>query len=81
MRQRLKKDKRIKVILGYASGLDNFVNHLEDKGDNPEMFSIKTIFTIADNLSDLTKIKLEKMFQCPEIYRYTYEEHGVLACS
>lgn len=81
MRQMIKTNKKIRVILGYASGLDNFVKHLEEKGDNSKMFNIRAIFTVSDNLSDVTRSKLEKMFGCPVINRYSNEEHGVLACT
>lgn len=81
LRQMLKKDKKIRVILGYASALQDFVNYLEQKGDNSSMFNIKVIFSVSDNLSNLTKQKLEKMFACPVINRYSNEEHGVLACT
>ena len=78
-RQLLKKDKMIKVILGYASGMEDFVHYLEKKGDDRSMFNIKSIFTVSDNLSDSAKKKLENMFGCPVINRYSNEEHGVLA--
>ena len=81
LRKKLKKDKKIQVILGYASGMDSFVNYLYEKGDTVEMFNIKVIFTGSDNLSDLTKTKLEKMFGCPVVNRYSNEELGVLACT
>lgn len=81
MRHKLKRDTNIRVVIGYASGMESFVNYLEEKGDNSEMFNLKVIFTDSDNLSDLTKSKLEKMFGCPVINRYSNEEHGVLACT
>lgn len=81
IRQRLKRDKKIRVILGYASAIESFVNYLENKGDSADMFNLKVIFTCSDNLSDLAKLKIEKMFGCPVINRYSNEEHGVLACT
>lgn len=81
LRQILKRDKKIRVILGYASAMESFVNYLEEKGDNEDMFSVKVIFTGSDNLSDTTKSKLEKMFGCPVISRFSNEEHGILACT
>lgn len=81
MRQTLKSDNKIKVIIGYASGMESFVNYLEEKGDKAKMFNIKVIFTDSDNLSDLTKSKLEKIFGCPVINRYSNEEQGLLACT
>ena len=81
MRQTLKRDKKIKVLLGYASAMQDFVFYLEEQGDCAEMFNLNVIFTGSDNLSDTTKEKLEKMFGCPVINRYSNEEHGVLACT
>jgi phenylacetate-CoA ligase len=81
LRQLLKTDKKIRVILGYASGMASFVDYLEKNGDHAGMFNIKVIFTDSDNLSNTTKIKLEKMFNCPVINRYSNEEHGLLACT
>ncbi len=78
-RKLLKTDKKIKVVLGYASAMENFVHYLEKRGDDKSMFNIKVIFTVSDNLSDSAKNKLEKMFGCPVINRYSNEELGVLA--
>lgn len=81
MRQALISDKRIKVVIGYASGIENFLQYLEAKGDNSNLFHIKAVFTDSDMLSDSTKSRLEKMFACPVINRYSNEEQGVLACT
>ncbi|KAB2336561.1 phenylacetate--CoA ligase family protein [Cytobacillus depressus] len=78
-RKLLKNDKKIKVVLGYASAMENFVHYLEEKGDDESMFNINVIFTVSDNLSDSSKEKLERMFGCPVINRYSNEELGVLA--
>lgn len=78
-RQLLKRDRNIKVILGYASAMEDFVHYLENKGDDKSMFNIEAIFTVSDNLSDSAKEKLEKMFGCPVINRYSNEELGLLA--
>lgn len=81
LRQLLKKDKRIRVLFGYASSIEAFVHYLEKKGDHAGMFNIKVVFTDSDILLDKTKSKLERMFNCPVINRYSNEEHGVLACT
>jgi phenylacetate-CoA ligase len=81
LRQLLKTDKKIRVILGYASSIESFVHYLEKKGDHAGMFNLKVIFTDSDTLLDITKSKLEKMFNCPVVNRYSNEEHGVLACT
>jgi phenylacetate-CoA ligase len=81
MRQKLKKDKNIKVILGYASGLESFVNYLEAKGDSADMFSVKVIFADSDTLKETVKSKLEAIFGCPVVDRYSNEEQGLMACT
>lgn len=79
LRMILKKDNKIKSLIGYASALESFVNYLEDREDHKDMFNIKLIFTVSDSLSESTKFKLEKMFGCPVINRYSNEELGLLA--
>lgn len=79
LRKLLKGDKKIKVILGYASALESFVTYLEEKGDNKSMFNIKVVFTVSDHLTNSAKIRIEKMFGCTVINRYSNEEMGVLA--
>lgn len=79
LRTQLKSDKGIKVVLGYSSAMESFVQYLERMGDDKTMFNIKVIFTVSDNLTDAAKSKLENMFGCPVINRYSNEEMGVLA--
>lgn len=79
MRQALITDRKIKIVIGYASGVENFLQYLEKKGDHAEMFHIKGVFTDSDMLSESTKSRLQKMFSCPVINRYSNEEQGVLA--
>lgn len=81
VRELLKKNKRVKVILGYASALELLVNYLIEKGDDPDMFHIKVIFSDSDKLTQTAKKKLENMFGCPVIDRYSNEEQGILACT
>jgi phenylacetate-CoA ligase len=79
MKQILVTDKKVKVLLGYSSGMENFVNYLEDTDCDSSIFNIKVIIVDTDNLTDLTKRKLENMFACPVINRYSNEEQGILA--
>lgn len=72
----LTSDKDIKVIIGYASAMNDYVNYLEKKKYSDSDFNIKVILTGSDNLSPITKEKLEKMFNCPIISRYSNEEQG-----
>ena len=78
LRELLKKDKKIKVILGYASSLEIFVNYLYMKNDNYKMFNIKSILTGSDTLKEDVKEKLERMFNCSVCNRYSNEEQGMI---
>lgn len=78
LRNLLKKDKKIKVILGYASSLEVFVNYLYSKNDNYTMFNVKSILTGSDTLKPEIKEKLESMFNCSVCNRYSNEEQGMI---
>ncbi len=78
IRELLKKDKKIKVILGYASAIEILVNYLYDKKDNYTMFNIKTVLTGSDTLKPSTKNKIENMFHCTVCDRYSNEEQGMI---
>lgn len=81
MRQTMINDNAARVLIGYASGVENFLQYLEEKGDTPDLYHLKAIFTDSDMLSDVTKSKLENLFGCPVINRYSNEEQGVLGCT
>ena len=79
MRQLLKKDRKIKVIIGYSSSLAKLAQHMLDNGDCPDMFNVKVIIADSDTLTSIGKSNLEKVFGCPVISRYDNEEQGILA--
>lgn len=79
MRSILLKDKTINSILAVASSYEKLANYLYDKGDTPEIYNINTLFSSSALLKEDTKIKLEKVFGCPVIDRYSNQENGVLA--
>ncbi len=79
IRQLLKRDKKIKILFSYASTLDRFAKYLLNKGDNPEMFNIKTIISGAEKLQETTRKNLIKVFGCNVVSRYSNNENGVLA--
>lgn len=79
LRKLLKKDKKIKCILGYSSALTSFVEYLQRKKDNASMFHINVIVTASDELTQSAKKQLKKMFNCKIINRISNEEHGLLA--
>lgn len=79
LRNLLKKDKKIKCLLGYSSALTSFVEYLSKKKDNASMFHINVIVTASDELTQSAKKQLKKMFNCKIINRISNEEHGLLA--
>ena len=78
LRCMLHSDKKIKAIISYGSALEDFVNYLEEKKDDLSDTNLKLISSSADALSDSVKHRLEKMFQCPVINRYSNEECGIM---
>lgn len=81
LRKLLKKDKKIKCILGYSSALTSFVEYLINKKDNATMFHVNTIVTASDELTENARIKLKEMFNCKIVNRISNEEHGLLGMS
>lgn len=81
VRNHLKKDRHVRVILGYSSALGLLADYLIERGDDSSMFNIKVIFADSDTLTAASKNKIEKIFACPVIDRYSNEEHGLLACT
>lgn len=79
IRHILKKDRKLKCILGYATTLDVLSKYLLNKGDIPEMFGVKVIISGAEVLSEATKDNLKKVFGCNVVSRYSNQENGILA--
>lgn len=79
LRATLKKDKKIRTILGYSSSLMDLAKYMLEQGDRPEEFSVQLILADSDNLSPVGKVDLEKVFGCPVVSRYDNEEQGILA--
>ena len=75
----LKKDKSVKSILAYASTYKVLADYLSDSIDTSEVYNIKAIFSSSALLDKETKKKLNKIFDCPIIDKYSNQENGVLA--
>ncbi len=71
--------KKIKVIIGYPSTLDAIIRYCKKKGDSPKNFSIISVITSAEPLYDNVRDKIESIFDCNVVSRYSTEEFGVLA--
>jgi phenylacetate-CoA ligase len=79
IRKTLESDRKIKMLLGYASTLENLVNYLSTCGDTVDMFNMTTIISFAELLPESTREKLKKAFGCNIVSLYSNEECGMLA--
>lgn len=79
IRKLIKSDNKLKCISAYASSLDGLSDYLMQQGDNRSMFSIKSIISTAEALSDRTRERLQKLFDATIISRYSNQENGILA--
>ena len=79
IRKMLKRDHKIKMLLGYASTFENLANYLLSCKDKPDMFSLKTVISGSEVLSETVRQKLNTVFNCNVVSLYSNQENGVLA--
>jgi phenylacetate-CoA ligase len=79
LRTKLQSDRRIRLVLGYASTFEILANYLLDRGDTPEQYHLKGILSGAEILTESTRDKIQKVFGCPVISVYSNQENGLLA--
>ena len=79
IRSRLKKERGLKCILGYPSTYEILANYCLHKGDTPDMFKVKVIISSAETLKDSTRKKLQQLFDCDIVSRYSNQENGIMA--
>ena len=79
IRKRLKQDKKIRMLLGYASTFENLASYLLKCGDTPDMFHIRCVISGAEALMESTREKLVKVFGCTVVSLYSNQENGMLA--
>lgn len=77
--ERLTSDKQIKMIIGYASTLNMLASYLEKKNYSFYDFSIKTVLSGSEVLTQNTRNTLKKVFGCNVISLYSNQENGMLA--
>ena len=75
----LKSDKKIKMLLSYASTFDNLASYLYEQGAKPNMFSVNTIISSSEVLQESTREKLKSVFGCNVVSLYSNQENGMLA--
>lgn len=79
IRQILKSDRKIQMILCYPSILDNLANYILACGDSPNMFHISTIIGFGESFSRKTHKKLKEAFGSQNVSLYSNQENGILA--
>jgi len=79
IRNRIKSDRKIRMLLGYATTLNNLANYLLTCGDTPEMYNINTIIGFGEAFPENAHKKLKEVFNCKIIALYSNQENGMLA--
>jgi phenylacetate-CoA ligase len=79
IRKTIKRDQKIRMILGYPNALEQLADYLLTCGDTPDLYSIITIITIGEALPEITRAKLKKVFDCAIVSLYSNQENGMLA--
>lgn len=79
VRENLKSDRKIKMLISYASTFDNLATYLDNLGDTPDMFSVSTIISSSEVLQESTRKKLKSVFGCNVVSLYSNQENGMLA--
>lgn len=79
LRTLLKRDKSINEIMGYASTNKRLVQYLEKCGDSAKNFNLHLVLSGSEMLETVARRKLQKMFNCTVVSRYSNQENGVLA--
>jgi phenylacetate-CoA ligase len=80
IRNLLKSDQKIRMLLSYVPTLENLANYLLTCGDTPEMYpNINTIIGFGEAFPENTQKKLKEIFKCNVISLYSNQENGMLA--
>lgn len=79
VRQKLKTDNKVRMLLSYASTFENLATFLQNQGDIPEMFSVETIISSSEVLQESTRRRLKSVFGCNVVSLYSNQENGTLA--
>ena len=77
--QTLVKDKKLRIILSYASGMERLAEYIVRKNYTDYDFGIKLIIADSDNLKMEVWDQLEEIFKCPVLNRYGSIENAIIA--
>jgi len=78
-RKIIKSDRKIKILLGLPSTLEDFGNYLLTCGDTLEKHEINTIICYGEALPKTAHQKLKKIFNTNIVSLYSNQENGLLA--
>lgn len=66
-------------ILGYVSALEQIIQYLDSTEKSKVNSKIRSIITMSESLSMETKERLENIFNCRVVSRYSNLENGIIA--
>ena len=77
---KLKKEKKIKSILSFASSLEVIAKYIEKQNlSSHKISNMRCIMAMSEPITDHAKHILENYFSCPVISRYSNMENGFIA--
>jgi len=79
IRNTIKANHKIRMILAYASTLENIANYLITCPETPDKYNIHTIIGFGENFPRSAQEKLKNIFGCHVISLYSDQELGMLA--
>ncbi|RLD28135.1 MAG: CoF synthetase [Bacteroidetes bacterium] len=78
--KKLTSNNESKNIMGYASALEQICLYLDNNNYKPLIkANIKSVISIAENLSNYTKGRMKYYFNTPIFSRYSNTENGIFA--
>ena len=77
--QTLLTDRKLQIVLGYASALERLARYIDDHYDEATDFGLKLIIADSDNLKQSAWDALERIFKCQVLNRYANIENGIIA--
>lgn len=79
IRSMLRSDRRIRMLIGYASTLETLADYLESCGDTPDHFRYDLILSGSEILTESARARIRQVFGCPVVSVYSNQENGLLA--
>ncbi|MGC1633301.1 MAG: CoF synthetase [Gelidibacter sp.] len=73
------KTHQVHVVLGYVSALEQIIRYCEKHHINDLHCKFSGVITMAEGLSSVTRRKLQKLFKCHVVSRYSNLENGIIA--